>query len=245
MHIPSTSSVSAKQIGATAERWARKQYHRGRAHTFKWPREHFLRVAIDWLRFLGRLDEPAQEPPSFVNLIEQFSEWMNVERGLSPVTISNYYRHVKQFLQWCQDHNRSAVRIQASDVDAFLGSLNEKGWCRVSIASCAKALKAFLVYAGQCGWCHPTIASAVQGPRLFSQDGLPSGPSWNEVNRIIDCLMTDQSRNVRDYAIILLFAIYGLRSGEVAKLRIDDIDWRANRLFVCRSKQRRSQTPTL
>lgn len=167
---------------------------------------------------------------------------MNVERGLSTTTISNYSWHVNQFLQWCQDHNRPLNTIQALDVDTFLGSRSEKGWCRVSIATCAKALKSFFVYAEQRCWCHPLIAQAVQGPRLFPQDTLPSGPSWDEVNHIIASLATDHPRDIRDRAIILLFALYGLRSGEVARLRLEDIDWETSRLSVYRSKQRRSQT---
>lgn len=241
LDIPSTSAVTVQQIRVAAERWARRQCRRGRAHQFRWSRGLFVQVATDWLRFLGRLDEPLPKPPSFVGLIDQFSRWMNKERGLSPITISNYSWHITQFLQWCEEHNRPLAIIQVSDVDSFLASRKDTGWRRVSISTCAKALKAFFLHAGKCCWCHPMIAPAIQGPRLFSQDSLPSGPSWNEVNRIINCLATEQPRDIRDRAIILLFALYGLRSGEVARLRLKDINWETSCLAVNRSKQRRSQ----
>jgi site-specific recombinase XerD len=176
-----------------------------------------------------------------VNFTEQFTGWLNIERGLSTATISNYSWHTNQFLQWCQDYNRPLATIKASDVDAFLGSRSEKGWCRVSIAACAKALKAFFLYAEQRSWCQPLIVWAVQGPRLFPQENLPLGPSWDEVNHIIDSLATDHPKDIRDRAIILLFALYGLRSGEVARLRLDDIEWETSRFSVYRSKQRRYQ----
>jgi integrase/recombinase XerD len=241
LNLPHTPLVTDQQITTAADRWAKQQRRRGRAHTLKWPREHFVRIATDWLRFLGRLHEPALKPPPFVALIEQFSEWMRVERGLSSITISNYCWHVVQFLQWCVDRNRQLSTVQISDIDAFLGSLSNKRWCRVSIATCAKALKPFFVHAEQRCWCRPMIAPAIQGPRLFSLDSLPAGPSWDEVNRIINSLATEQSRDIRDRPIMLLFALYGLRSGEVARLRLEDIDWEASRLSVYRSKQRRSQ----
>jgi site-specific recombinase XerD len=177
-----------------------------------------------------------------LDFTEQFSGWLNIERGFSTATISNYSWHANQFLQWCQDHNRPLNTIQASDVDAFLGSRNEKGWCRVSTATCAKALKAFFLYSEERSWCQPLIARAIQGPRLFSQETLPSGPSWGEVNHIIDSLATDHTRDIRDRAIILLFALYGLRSGEIARLRLDEIDWETRQLYVYRSKQGKSQT---
>jgi site-specific recombinase XerD len=241
LDIHPTSVVTAQQIDVAAKRWARKQYRHGRARTIKWPRDLFAQVATDWLRFLGLLDEPVQPSPLYVNFTEQFSGWLNIERGLSTATISNYSWHTNQFLQWYQDYNQPLDKIQVSDVDAFLSSRSEKGWCRVSIATCAKALKAFFLYAEQRSWCQPLIAQAVQGPRLFPQETLPSGPSWDEVNTIIESLATDNPRDIRDRAIILLFALYGFRSGEVARLRLDDIDWETSRLSVYRSKQRSSQ----
>lgn len=242
LDMPHKPVVTDQQVRKAAERWAKQQGRRGRAHTFKWPREHFIRIATDWLRFLGRLHEPTTKPPPFVGLIEEFSEWMTAERGLSSVTISNYCWHMTQFLQWCEAHNQPLMTVQAYDIDAFLSSLGDKGWCRVSIATSVKALKAFFRYAEQRCWCRPMLAAAIQGPRLFSLDSLPSGPSWDEVNRIIDSLATEQHQDIRDRAIILLFALYGLRSGEVARLRLEDIKWEVSHLSVYRSKQRRSQT---
>jgi len=242
LDMPSKSLVTAQQISVASARWARQQCHRGRARSFRWPRELFVHVASDWLRFLGRLDEPAAKPLPFEGRIEAFREWMNAERGLSSVTVRNYSWHLQQFLKWCGERNHPWADIQLSEVDAFLSSRNEKGWCRVSIAASAKALKAFFRFAGQRRWCHAMIAPAIQGPRLFSQENLPSGPTWQEVERLIGCLTPDHPRDIRDRAILLLFALYGLRSSEVARLRLEDIDWESSRLSVYRSKPRKAQT---
>lgn len=241
LNIPSASGVTPEQIRAAGNRWARQQCRRGRAHTLRWPRELFVQVANEWLRFLGRLDEPVVEHPSFAGLIEDFTTWMESERGLSLITIRNYCWHVKKFLHWCNDHNRSVSTVQISDIDTFLALCGDEGWSRVSVATSAKALKAFFRYAKQRAWCVPAIAHAIQGPRLFCQETLPSGPTWEDVNRLIEYLVTDQPQDIRDHAIILLFALYGLRSSEVAKLRLEDIDWENNRISVYRPKQRRTQ----
>jgi integrase/recombinase XerD len=47
--------------------------------------------------------------------------------------------------------------------------------------------------------------------------------------------------DVRDRAILMLFAIYGLRESEVAKLRLDDIDWEHDQLRIPRAKRREPQ----
>ena len=241
LNIPSASNVTPGQIRTAADRWARQQYCRGRARTLKWSRELFIQVATDWLRFLGRLDEFVPEPPSFECLIEEFAKWMESERGQSLITIRNYCWHVKKLLHWCENHKRSVSTVEISDVDTFLGSCGDKGWSRVSVATAAKALRAFFYYAEQRGWCLPSIALAIQGPRLFSQEVLPSGPTWKDVNRMIDNVATDRPQDIRDRAIILLFSIYALRSSEVARLSLEDIDWENNRISVHRPKQRRTQ----
>ena len=243
LDMPSKSLVTAQQISIAAERWARQQCRRGRAHSFKWSRELFVQVATDWLRFLGRLDEPTAKPLPFEGLIEEFCR---VDEHRTWSIFGNNLATIPGM------SNSSSNGVKNTTIPGWLfsspilthslSSRSDKGWCRVSIATSAKALKAFFRYAGQRCWCHPMIAPAIQGPRLFSQDSLPSGPSWEEVERLIGCMAPDQPRDIRDRAIILLFALYGLRSSEVARLRLEDIDWESSRLSVYRSKQRKAQT---
>jgi integrase/recombinase XerD len=45
---------------------------------------------------------------------------------------------------------------------------------------------------------------------------------------------------LRNYAILLLLATYGLRAGEVVRLRLEDLDWRHGCLRVCQSKSGRT-----
>lgn len=240
--MPAESLVTTQQIRTIAERWARQQYRRGRAHSLRWPRDLFVQIVTDWLRFIGRLAQPVAKPNPFKEILEEFRRWMDSERGLSSVTIRNYCWHLNQFLQWCEEYKRDLISIQISDVDTFLSLRGNQGWSCVSIVNAVRALKAYFRYAGQRGWCDPNIAAAVQGPRLFSQSTLPSGPSWEEVENLIRHVDSERPRDIRDRAIILLFALYGLRSGEVARLRLENIDWENNRLSVYRSKQRKPQT---
>ncbi|MFH1674220.1 MAG: tyrosine-type recombinase/integrase [Pseudomonadota bacterium] len=241
LSIPTTSSVAPEHIKTAANRWARRQYRRGYARTLKWSREFFIQVATDWLRFLGRLHEPVVELPKFAGLIEDFTIWMESERGLSLMTTRNYCWHVKKFLRWCENHNRSVFTVQIMDIDTFLATCGDEGWTRASVAKIANVLKTFFRYAGQRGWCPPTISFGIQGPRLFSQESLPSGPTWGDVNSLISSLETNRPHDIRDRAIVMLFALYALRSSEVAKLRLDDIDWEKNLISVFRPKQRKIQ----
>jgi site-specific recombinase XerD len=127
------------------------------------------------------------------------------------------------------------------DVDTFLASKRPQGWCRVSVAGSAKALRAFFRHAACRGWCANSIAAGIDGPRLFRQEGLPFGPAWTDVKRLIASTTGDSVRDIRDHAILILLATYGLRSGEVIALRLEDLNWERETVLVTRSKQRRSQ----
>ena len=59
-----------------------------------------------------------------------------------------------------------------------------------SVRNMANALRAFFRYAGQHGWCQAAFADAIQGPRVFAQESLPSGPTWPQVQSLLACLDT-------------------------------------------------------
>ena len=94
--------------------------------------------------------------------------------------------------------------------------------------SSASALRAFSRYAEIRNWSNSNIPESIQGPHLFAQENLPMGPSWDDVGRLFDSMKTKHLSDIRDIAIIMFFAIYSMRSSEVANLRLEEIDWENN-----------------
>jgi len=239
----SPSGITAKQISDAAEQWARKQQKRGRAETDKWSRHLFISVATEWCRFLGYFhEEPSfKEPEVFADELNDFAEWMDSERGLSPSTIMHYIWYINDFLRWSNERGWRLCETRPNQVDEYLSERSTTGWSRVSGAKAAMALRGFFRHAHRRGWCQVCIADAIQGPRIYRQEGLPSGPDWQDVVRLINSMDTDEPRDIRDRAIIMLCAIYGLRSSELRQFRLDDIDWDGNKISIWRPKQRRRQ----
>src|SRR5712691_1463067 len=52
----------------------------------------------------------------------------------------------------------------------------------------------------------------------------------------------DHPAGIRDRALLLLLATYGLRAGEVVRLRLENLDWEHETLTVGRSKTYKTQT---
>jgi integrase/recombinase XerD len=234
-------AIEPSAIEAAADRWAREQRQPQRVHGLRWSRELFVQTATDWLYFLGRLEVPKPKIVPFANQLADFVAYRRDERGLSPATIRNQNWHVEKFLGWLGEQNRSFADVSLEDVDAFLSDKGRQGWCRVSVATSAKALRAFFHHAAVRGWCAASIGAGIDGPRLFQHEGLPVGPSWSDVQRLIANAGGDSARDIRDRAILILLATYALRSGEVAGLRLEDVNWESELVSVARPKQRRAQ----
>jgi len=79
-------------------------------------------------------------------------------------------------------------------------------------------------------------------PRVFAHESLPVGPSWDDVKRLLAAAEGDRPVDIRDRALLMLLAVYGLRAGEVAALRLQDFDWDREVLNVPHSKSQRPRT---
>lgn len=202
----------------------------------------FHDVAAAWLCFLGQLDEPApNEPKAHCEKVDDFIAYQHDERGLSASTLANQRWQVETFLEHLGVEKSSIADITVADVDAFLHVKGRDGWSRVSVATSAHALRAFFRHAQRRQWCCPGIAAAIDAPRLFREEALPMGPAWPDVQRLLESTRDRTARDVRDHAILKLLTIYGLRSGEVRGLCLEDIDWTREVIKVTRSKQRKTQ----
>jgi site-specific recombinase XerD len=241
IELDGSRSIPFEEVEAAADHWVGYQRRRHRIRRARFSRERFIQTATAWLRFLGRLQEPEEEPCAFAQLIREFDGYLREERGLSPRTIDNRCWHVQAFLHWLSEQGSSLAELRLEQVDAFVALRRSQGWCRVSMAAIVSALRSFFRYAGEQGWCSKGLAVGIEGPRLFSHEALPVGPKWEDVQRLIASTNTDCPHDIRDRAILLLLAVYGLRSGEVVALTLDDVSWEQDILHLSRPKQRCKQ----
>jgi integrase/recombinase XerD len=241
--ITAGQAIALPEIEAFAARWAREQKRRRRARQSRWSRELFVQTATSWFRFLGYLDQPEPKPTPLADSLRDFAAQASSERGLSPATVRNRCWHVQKFVDWLNGQRGPfhLDDVALKDIHAFLAWGGQQGWSRVSVATSAKALRAFFRYAGERGWCASTIAGGIDGPRVFQHEGLPVGPAWRDVQRLIAAAGGDQARDIRDRAILMLLATYGLRGGEVRRMCLENVDWHREILMVARPKQRRAQ----
>jgi site-specific recombinase XerD len=212
-----------------------------RAHGCQGSRQLFVHIATEWMRSLGCFEPSSEVRKPFADEIAAFVRYLGQERGLSPVTISTRCERLVWFFESLHPPRDSLGTISVADVEAFIDAKGKQGWRRSSLAVLASSLRSFFRYAEGQGWCAPGMASVIESPRLYAQEGLPKGPSWEDVQRLLASTSGDLPVDIRDHAVLMLLSVYGLRRGEVSRLALDDIDWVGERILVSRPKQRRTQ----
>ncbi len=232
--------VTLNQIEAVAGDWAEREKMCGQRLDGPWTRVRFVQVARPWVRFLGHFDADL-EPPPFGDRLEAYAGWMERDRGLAANTLKRTREALIRFLRWYGQRQQAFEAVRLEDIDAYLAEGCAAGWSRRYARNVADNLRRFYRFAGRKGWCSATLADAIRGPRVYAHDGLPLGPSWPEVQRLLASANTGKPADIRDQAILILFAVYGLRAGEVGGLTLDDFDWEQDRLYVARAKGRGRQ----
>lgn len=233
---PPTHRFSEDEVDALALEWAAKRVASGRASSARWPQAQFRFVAIDFLRSIGRLrSRPAQDVARYAHELTDFIATQKEGRWSSRATCRNARWQVSRFLDYLEQRDVALADVVPTDVDSYFRHMAHR-WSRNSLRMSAKILRAWFAHCEKRRWVRAGLADAVLLPRVYRHEGLPLGPTWDKVGRMLDDTAGEDVPSLRDHCIILLLSVYGLRSGEVRRLQLDDIDWARDRVRIVRSK---------
>lgn len=194
----------------------------------------------NWLKFLGWWRTPPNPVP-FADDLDQFVRWMRDERGLAERTVRQWQDTAATFLRWYAQTGRNLSELHPQDIDAYFTTYGAGRWGRVAISYMVGMLRSFLRHLASRGRCDVHLAASIFGPRRYALEKVPPTLSWDEVRRVIAATDTDDPQDIRDRAILMLMAVYGLRRSEVADLRLDQIHWQARELHIQRHKRNQAQ----
>jgi integrase/recombinase XerD len=226
--------ITLEEILAEADRRAAERRKR-RILTFR-----FAGQATRWLTFLGRLQVPAAVQSPYADHVVEFADYLMNERGLSPKTVAYDRRTTHAFLTQLEEADFQLKKLTVAQVDELLTKkVRNDGYARITIQRWASTLRRFFRFAEGRGWCRHGLAASIMAPRVFTHEGLPIGPAWDDVKRLLAATEGDGHADIRDRALLMLLAVYGLRAGEVTALCLKDFDWEREVLSVPHSKSQR------
>lgn len=170
-------------------------------------------------------------------LLADYGEYLRVERILSPTTIAAYVLRARRFITG-YSHGTNLQGVTAGDVTRTVSREAD----RVSAGSAqffVVALRAFLRWAYLTGRIESDLSGASLPVTGRRRSTLPRGITKDEARKLLASCDRRTATGLRDFAVIVLLLRLGLRSCEVAALRLDDIDWRAGQVTI-RGKGRRT-----
>jgi integrase len=205
-----------------------------------------LRPLLDYLHDLGvapRVVATAASTPVEA-LIERYSLYLLERRGLAASSVRNYVGVARTFL--C-DREQVCGELALRELDGAAVSefvLRESGRSSVGSAKCmVTRLRALLRFLHVEGELEHALAGAVPSVASWRLASLVKALDARSVARLL--LSCDRRTRVgrRDFAILTLLSRLGLRAGEVAALRLGDVDWRAGELLVRGKGSRQERLP--
>lgn len=187
---------------------------------------------------------PPPEPPA--NDCERFQRevcdgygrWLTEVQGLSQETLKKNGDAARLFLRRLGERadRESLSSLSVSDLDAYL-EWRMPGLRRATRYGVSQCLRSFLRYLKFAGFISQDLFFAVSGPIRYQFEEIPRAFSEQQVEKLLEVTQRDRRpAGLRDYAILMLLATYGMRAGEVVRLRLEDIDWRGERVRVRQSK---------
>ena len=168
-----------------------------------------------------------------------FRVWLQRHRGASDATIREYVREIAALLP---DLGGDAGRYDAALIrNALLRRFAEVS--RPHAQRLATSMRMYLRFLASSGGCSPGLVGAVPAVPRWRLATLPRYLPADDIESVIASCDVATPLGMRDRAILLLLARLALRAGDVASLRLADIDWRRARLHVSGKSKRRVGLP--
>ncbi len=173
-------------------------------------------------------------------ICDEYETWLREERGLAAASIDALMWESRNFLAWQLDRCGvdSLMTMTVGDIDRYMETRSPHQ-TRKSVKDVAERLRSMLRYLHRTGRTAIDLSPHVIAPLLYAYEGVPSILERDQIAAVLQVAGKDKTPvGLRDHAILQLLATYGLRSGEVCDLRIEDIDWRAESIRIRHTKTR-------
>jgi site-specific recombinase XerD len=173
--------------------------------------------------------------------VERFGAYLRETRGAAKITIACRSVHLRAFLRFLRFEGKPAAlqQLELSQVEAFLRKAMQTN-NRSSMQQVVAAVRAYLKELHAQGVLARPLHQQIDTPRVYRGERLPRALPWAQIQAFIESIDRSEPIGRRDFTLLYLAAAYGLRSGELVRLTLDDIDWAKRVLRVRQAKTRQS-----
>jgi site-specific recombinase XerD len=195
--------------------------------------------ARTFVRFLRARGYAAAEPDATPVLLQRFQQWMRQARGVGARTLAGYTRVLRTLVATVGEDSHAYT---ASQLRAFVLQ-QAQGWSHSKAESAVSAVRMFVRFLLAHQECSAGLEHAIPRVAGWGQAALPRYLSPEAVAQVLAACDPSTPLGARDHAVLLLLARLGLRAGDVAGLRLADLDWAEGRLRVTGKARRETWLP--
>jgi site-specific recombinase XerD len=195
------------------------------------PGAHGLDRLLEYLNDRGVLGgSSSPEAPAEV-LVQRYRRWLVTDRGLAEATVVRYVKLARLFLGQRLAGRGGLESLSGADVVAFLLAESER-LSTGSVKGRVGEVRSLLRFLYLQGLTPRPLAAVVPPVAGWRDTGVPKAIPAGDVQRLLDSCDRGNPIGIRDYAILMLVARLGLRSAEVSRLELGDIDWRTGQIAL-------------
>lgn len=198
------------------------------------------------LRKTGTIPPKPQDTSPVAEELRRYDEYMSQVRGLAPKTRESALRLVGALLR--KHFGTGTIdfdRITAERVRRFFAQQAANYKSPSGLGTVVSALRGYFRWRATLGDRTHALTGAISYPANWQQASLPKSLHPKEVERLVGALGKSGPSMRRADAIVRCALDLGLRSGEIARLSLDDIDWEAGTITLRQTKGRREDVMPL
>jgi integrase len=172
--------------------------------------------------------------------LARYDAHMRDARGLDASTRVNRLRIVQRLLLGkFAGRPLRFEQLSPDDIRHFIAEQLELRNTKSNAITINGALRGYLRWRGSCGNAVRPLLGVITSPPNWSLAGLPRALSSQQVDRVLNSFTGSLRSPKRGYAIARLALDLGLRTAEINRLQLDDIDWQHGTVTLKRTKSRR------
>lgn len=172
--------------------------------------------------------------------LHRFNAHMRDARGLCNGTRAGRLRIIERLLfHKFGGGPLTFEQLRPADIRQFVAEQMELVNTTSNAAAVNAALRAYLRWRTTCGNATKPLLAVIASPARWTLASLPRALKPDEVDRVLSSFTRSLRSPKRGYAIVRLALDLGLRTAEINRLQLDDIDWQQGTLVLRRTKSRR------
>lgn len=175
-------------------------------------------------------------PPAYADVLEDYlNNCIKNNGALGTVDVKR--TKLKQFLCYLDGRQILLPDITASNVSDYMTTLCQ--YKRATIHIISSVLRDFFRYLHASGILEKNLAGDVPRPKIYVEESFPETWTPEEIRQLLSAINRRTAIGKRDYAMILLAVLLGMRAGDICALKFKEIDWRKKIITYTQQKSRK------